>query len=927
MNYRVLIWCCILAVFPLFGQNESYKRFKEILNSDIEFELKEDQSNTFLKKNISNISKKELADCYHEYGKWYFLNSQKSNQGHLIKKAILHTNHAASIKKEIPDLDSYSLLKTLFNLGYFHTLNNRFFDAINSYSEIVKINKSLKKTLQSYIGLGKVYIKTGDIHKGLHSFNQVIYLAKKDTLYRNRLIEGYLGRIDIYSLMGYKKYSDNIKDDLTKIDSTLNVSNLSKYTKHKYKNRLYQIEGNRLLKTKQYQKANIYFHKVLNGLHPHDSINLARVHNSIGVSFLHLKKLDSAQLYIQKSISLNHKFTNAYENLGDLHIHNQKFIKSLKEYQKAISLSISHKKQVQFDDLITTAELKVAVNKYYLLGHLTQKANCWIQYYHYDNNKDHLLQALKTFKVADQLVDIIRFESTAYKSKLFWREQGASLYMKAVETCYLLNKPEEAYYFMEKNKALLLLEDITNEQAKENAKLPVKIAQREFELKQAIHLSENTLNTAKILSQKNIQSIKEEIYQNKRNHEKFVDSISPIYPEYTASKKKIVILPYSKFTTQYISDKEVVLQYILNKNQGYGILTTMNQSMFFEINKTNQLHKDISDMQKQTSQWFSNRTQLNAYHEVSNRVFQKIIPSEVYSLIKEKKLIILPDYTLQQISFDALITSNQSHSYLIKDTEIRYAYSMSYLDQNNQIQRNPKYGFLGFAPITFDSSELSDLPYSEQETSTISTIFSGEKLLKEEATKSNFIDTIQHYKIIHLSTHAGAGDITGPWIAFKNENISLNEIYATKNQSDMIVLSACKTSVGELKQGEGIMSLARGFFYSGTKSVVSSLWSTNDKSNQELMIDFYKGIEHGETKASALRNAKLNYINSHTGSELSPFYWGSLILIGDNNPISIPSNLYYWYWIGVITILGLSTGVIYLRRRKRNILFSSKRAS
>ncbi|WP_158250454.1 CHAT domain-containing protein [Aquimarina sp. I32.4] len=98
-------------------------------------------------------------------------------------------------------------------------------------------------------------------------------------------------------------------------------------------------------------------------------------------------------------------------------------------------------------------------------------------------------------------------------------------------------------------------------------------------------------------------------------------------------------------------------------------------------------------------------------------------------------------------------------------------------------------------------------------------------------------------------------------------------------------------------------SLARDFFYSGAKSVVSSLWAANDKSNQELMIDFYKGLDQGMTKSTALRNAKLKYIQTHKGSELSPFYWGALVLIGDHKQISLsPPNTTILY-VAIIIIL------------------------
>ena len=109
---------------------------------------------------------------------------------------------------------------------------------------------------------------------------------------------------------------------------------------------------------------------------------------------------------------------------------------------------------------------------------------------------------------------------------------------------------------------------------------------------------------------------------------------------------------------------------------------------------------------------------------------------------------------------------------------------------------------------------------------------------------------MNNYKIIHLSTHANANDSISPWIAFKNEKLYLNELYTTKNQAELVVLNACNSSIGQLNNGEGVFSLARGFFYSGANSVISSLWNVNDKSNAEITLSFYQHLKKGKSKSA-----------------------------------------------------------------------------
>jgi hypothetical protein len=71
------------------------------------------------------------------------------------------------------------------------------------------------------------------------------------------------------------------------------------------------------------------------------------------------------------------------------------------------------------------------------------------------------------------------------------------------------------------------------------------------------------------------------------------------------------------------------------------------------------------------------------------------------------------------------------------------------------------------------------------------------------------------------------------------------------------------------------------------------------------MNDFYKNLKSGETKSEALRNAKLNYLKSHSLSEASPYYWSSFILLGDTNKIDLGTNftLLHYFILGFTLLI------------------------
>ncbi len=112
-----------------------------------------------------------------------------------------------------------------------------------------------------------------------------------------------------------------------------------------------------------------------------------------------------------------------------------------------------------------------------------------------------------------------------------------------------------------------------------------------------------------------------------------------------------------------------------------------------------------------------------------------------------------------------------------------------------------------------------------------------------------------------------------------------------KKEKELVVLSACKTSVGKYKKGEGLFNLTRGFINTGSKSVLSTLWNVNEKSSSEIMALFYKNFSEGIRKSIALKNAKTTYIKEHINtSESTPYYWSSFTLTGNNNAIKVASR-------------------------------------
>lgn len=97
----------------------------------------------------------------------------------------------------------------------------------------------------------------------------------------------------------------------------------------------------------------------------------------------------------------------------------------------------------------------------------------------------------------------------------------------------------------------------------------------------------------------------------------------------------------------------------------------------------------------------------------------------------------------------------------------------------------------------------------------------------------------------------------------------------------LVVLSACETGLGEVQVGEGVFGLRRAFILAGARTLVISLWQVPDQQTQELMIEFYRSILAGQSRAEALRQAQLMLKEKYP----HPFYWGAFICQGEPGPL------------------------------------------
>jgi CHAT domain-containing protein len=305
----------------------------------------------------------------------------------------------------------------------------------------------------------------------------------------------------------------------------------------------------------------------------------------------------------------------------------------------------------------------------------------------------------------------------------------------------------------------------------------------------------------------------------------------------------------------------------------------------------------------------------------AKRLYRELFyPIESFIPKSVTNLIIVPDGLLYHLPFETLVSNHGADSkpdYLANRYLISYAPSASaffYLLKRSKPESYSKdllaFGAPSYAKpgspgnkdsrspsrILLDLYEksgfsLSPIPYSAKEVKEISKHFKPDKkdvYLKKEATEQTLkgLD-LNNYRIVHFACHAFS-DESYPLrsaLVFSLDGgdeedgfFQVLEMYKLRLNAELTVLSACQTGKGKNIQNEGVLGLPRVFFYMGSRSVISTLWSIDDKATSRFMGYFYEDYAKGIGKAQSLQSAKQRMMRTKYSH---PFYWGAFILTGE----------------------------------------------
>jgi len=296
----------------------------------------------------------------------------------------------------------------------------------------------------------------------------------------------------------------------------------------------------------------------------------------------------------------------------------------------------------------------------------------------------------------------------------------------------------------------------------------------------------------------------------------------------------------------------------------------------------------------------------NGYLKPAQQLYQWLIApiSSELEAAEIDTLLFSMDAGLRTIPMPVLHDGEQ---FLIENYSLSMIPTFSLMNSNYQPMENPQILAMGASEFT----ELNPLPAVPVELSTIAEqVGSGEVFLNQEFTLENLIQERQRYpyEIIHLGTHADfkAGGPSNSYVQLWNDKLTLAQMQQMNWDNppvELLVLSACRTAVGDNQAELGFAGLA---VASGVKSALGSVWQVSDQGTLALMTELYNQLGQTPIKAEALREAQLSMLRGNVVIE-----GGQLRGSGTREGVSLPPQLaelgqvdlsHPYYWSGFMMI-------------------------
>ncbi|HEY2962068.1 MAG TPA: CHAT domain-containing protein, partial [Pyrinomonadaceae bacterium] len=388
-------------------------------------------------------------------------------------------------------------------------------------------------------------------------------------------------------------------------------------------------------------------------------------------------------------------------------------------------------------------------------------------------------------------------------------------------------------------------------------------------------------------------------------YEAFETELYAAHPELKVHRGEAPIIKANELGTLLPDPTTALLEYLVTADKTYLFVsskTTANEEPEVQL-YTLPISRELLSQKIERF-----RDQLAArdlgFRSSASKLYELLVKSAAPQLRDKANLIIVPDDTLWDLPFQALVTTE--NKFLIENSAISYAPSVTVLREMNRRRKatpaaaslfalgNPNVGAETMQRVALKvrDGKLEPLPEAEEEVKALRGLYGGSLsrvYIGAEAREDRVKSEAGGARILHFATHGMLDNISPMYSHLAlaqggaNEDGLLEawELMQLDLHADLAVLSACETARGRIGPGEGMIGFSWAMFIAGVPSLVVSQWKVESASTRDLMVDFHRGLMPAArlSKSEALRRAALKLMKNSTTNH--PFYWAGFVLVGD----------------------------------------------
>ncbi|MFW5665195.1 MAG: CHAT domain-containing protein [Coleofasciculus sp.] len=293
-----------------------------------------------------------------------------------------------------------------------------------------------------------------------------------------------------------------------------------------------------------------------------------------------------------------------------------------------------------------------------------------------------------------------------------------------------------------------------------------------------------------------------------------------------------------------------------------------------------QIDSTIEQLLQALNPVWSNKERLRLSQQLYDWLIRPIEPELKENEIKT--LVFVLDDALRNLPMAALYDGQQ---YLIENYNIALSVGLQLIEPRSLLPQQLKALTAG---LTEARGGFPALPAVELEVQNIAAQIPTKVFLNQQFTHQTLQEQIEAtpFPVVHLATHGQfSSKAENTFLLTWNGRIKvkdLDQLLQTRqrqntNPIELLVLSACQTATGDKRAALGLAGLA---VRSGARSTLATLWSVNDESTAQLMVEFYRQLTQSQvSKAQALRQAQLTLLRQPNYQH--PFYWAPFVLVGN----------------------------------------------